>query len=172
MTLKTRVGAGALILTVGLLNVVAFAQSKSTPAKKAPAKAAAAKPAPAKPHLSVYKSPTCGCCAKWVEYMEANGFTATVTNLPDVTPIKISNGLPPRLGSCHTTLIAGYVIEGHVPVSDIRRLLKEKPAIAGLAAPGMPAGSPGMDVPNSPPYDIIAFDKSGRTSVYSTQKPK
>jgi hypothetical protein len=172
MTLKNRIGAGALILTVGLLNVVAFAQSKATPAKKTPAKTAAATPAPAKPHLSVYKSPTCGCCAKWVEYMEANGFTATVTNMPDVTPVKVSNGLPPRLGSCHTTLIAGYVIEGHVPVSDIRRLLKEKPPIAGLAAPGMPAGSPGMDVPNSPPYDIIAFDKTGRTSVYSTQKPK
>jgi hypothetical protein len=104
--------------------------------------------------------------------MEANGFTAAVTNMPDVTAIKVSNGLPPRLSSCHTTLVAGYVIEGHVPVSDIRRLLKEKPAIAGLAAPGMPAGSPGMDVPNSPAYDIIAFDKTGKTSVYSTQKPK
>lgn len=171
MTLKNRVGAGALILTVGFLNVVAYAQSKATAAKTAPAKSAT-KATPAKPHLSVYKSPTCGCCAKWVEYMEANGFTASVTNMPDVTPIKVSNGLPPHLGSCHTTLIGGYVIEGHVPVADIRRLLKEKPAIAGLAAPGMPAGSPGMDVPNSPPYDIIAFDKSGRTSVYSTQKPK
>ena len=172
MTLKNRAGAGALVLTVGLLNVVAYAQSKTTAAKTTQAKGAAAKATPAKPHLSVYKSPTCGCCAKWVEYMEANGFTATVTNMPDVTPVKISNGLPPRLGSCHTTLVGGYVIEGHVPVSDVRRLLQEKPAIAGLAAPGMPAGSPGMDVPNSPPYDIIAFDKTGRTSVYSTQKPK
>ena len=172
MALKNRVGAGALILTVGFLNVVAYAQSKVPPAKPAPAKTTAAKATPAKPHLSVYKSPTCGCCAKWVEYMEANGFTASVTNMPDVTPVKVSNGLPPRLGSCHTTLIGGYVIEGHVPVSDIRRLLKEKPAIAGLAAPGMPAGSPGMDIPNSPAYDIIAFDKTGRTSVYSTQKPK
>jgi hypothetical protein len=172
MDLKSRVGAGALVLAVGLLNVAAYAQSKTTPAKGTPAKAAASKALAAKPHLSVYKSPTCGCCAKWVEYMEANGFTATVTNMADVTPVKVSNGLPPRLGSCHTTLIAGYVIEGHVPVSDIRRLLKEKPAIAGLAAPGMPAGSPGMDVPNSPAYEIIAFDKTGRTSVYSTQTPK
>jgi hypothetical protein len=172
MDLKNRVGAGALVLAVGLLNVAAYAQSKTTPAKGTPAKAAASKATAAKPHLSVYKSPTCGCCAKWVEYMEANGFTATVTNMADVTPVKVSNGLPPRLASCHTTLIAGYVIEGHVPVSDIRRLLKEKPAIAGLAAPGMPAGSPGMDVPNSPPYEIIAFDKTGRTSVYSTQTPR
>ena len=172
MTLNNRVGAAALIFAAGLLNVVAYAQSKTTPAKTTQAKSAASKATPAKTHLSVYKSPTCGCCAKWVEYMEANGFTATVTNMPDVTPVKVSNGLPPRLGSCHTTLVAGYVIEGHVPVSDIRRVLKEKPAIAGLAAPGMPAGSPGMDVPNSPPYDIIAFDKTGRTSVYSTQKPR
>jgi hypothetical protein len=176
MNLKYCAGAAALILTAGLLNVVAHAQSKTTPAKT-PAKttttkAASSKAAPAKPHLSVYKTPTCGCCAKWVEYMEANGFTASTTNMPDVTPIKVSNGLPPRLSSCHTTLVGGYVIEGHVPVSDIRRLLKEKPAIAGLAAPGMPAGSPGMDVPNSPAYDIIAFDKTGKTSVYSTQKPK
>lgn len=172
MTLTNRAGASALILAVGLLNVVAYAQSKTAPAKTTQAKGTAAKATAAKPHLSVYKSPTCGCCTKWVEYMEANGFTASVTNMPDVTPVKVSNGLPPRLGSCHTTLISGYVIEGHVPVSDIRRLLREKPAIAGLAAPGMPAGSPGMDVPNSPAYDIIAFDKTGRTSVYSTQKPK
>ena len=172
MPFKNRVGCSALILAIALLNVVAYAQSKTTPAKTTAAKTTASKAAPPKPHLSVYKSPTCGCCAKWVEYMQANGFTATVTDMPDVTPVKVSNGLPPRLGSCHTTLVAGYVIEGHVPVSDIRRLLKEKPAIAGLAAPGMPAGSPGMDVPNSPPYDIIAFDKTGRTSVYSTQTPK
>jgi len=139
----------------------------------APVAHAQQKPAAAKPHMLVYKSPTCGCCAKWVEYMQANGFTAAVTNMPDVTPVKMTHKLPPRLASCHTTLINGYVIEGHVPVEDVRRLLKEKPAdIAGLAAPGMPAGSPGMDVPNSPPYDVIAFDKSGGTRVFSTQRPK
>jgi len=128
------------------------------------------KPAPAKPHLTVYKSPTCGCCAKWVEYMEARGFTASVTNMPDVTPIKIKHGLLPQLASCHTTLVGGYVIEGHVPVEDIRRLLKEKPAIVGLAAPGMPAGSPGMDIPNSPAYDVVSFDKHGNTRVFASHK--
>ena len=129
--------------------------------------------ASAKPHMLVYKSPTCGCCTKWVEYMQANGFTAAVTNMPDVTPVKITHKLPPRLASCHTTLINGYVIEGHVPVEDVRRLLKEKPAnVLGLAAPGMPAGSPGMDVPNSPAYDVVAFDKAGGTRVYATHKPK
>jgi len=157
-----------LVLAMSVVSAVAYAQTKATPAK-----ATAAKATPAKPHLTVFKSPTCGCCAKWVEYMQANGFTAAVTNMPDVSPVKIQNGLPPKLTSCHTTLVGGYVIEGHVPVEDVRRLLKEKPAgIAGLAAPGMPAGSPGMDVPNSPAYDIIAFDKKGGTRVYSTHKPK
>jgi hypothetical protein len=147
---------------------LAVALAMASPAAHAPQKTAADKP-----HMLVYKSPTCGCCAKWVEYMQANGFTAAVTNMPDVTPVKITHKLPPRLASCHTTLINGYVIEGHVPVEDVRRLLKEKPAnVAGLAAPGMPAGSPGMDVPNSPPYDVLAFDKAGATRVYATHRPK
>jgi hypothetical protein len=123
-------------------------------------------------HLRVYKSPTCGCCASWVRYMQANGFTATTTDVADVTPIKVKNRVPTSAVSCHTTLVGGYVIEGHVPVEDVRRLLKEKPAIAGLAAPGMPAGSPGMDVANSPPYDVLAFDKDGKTSVFATHTPK
>jgi hypothetical protein len=130
------------------------------------------KAAVAKPHLTVYKTPTCGCCAKWVEQMQASGFTATVTNMDDVSPIKIKHGLSPRLWSCHTTLVGGYVIEGHVPAADIKRLLKERPAIVGLAAPGMPAGSPGMDVPNSPAYDVVSFDKAGKTKVYATHTPR
>jgi len=137
-----------------------------------PAAAAQDKPAAARPNLTVYKSPTCGCCGKWVEYMQANGFTAAVTNLPDVSPMKTKHGVPARLASCHTSLVGGYVIEGHVPVEDVRRLLKEKPAVVGLAAPGMPAGSPGMDVPNSPAYDVVSFDKDGHTRVFATHKGK
>jgi hypothetical protein len=149
----------------------AFAQTKAAPAKKT---AASAKQmaAAAKTPVSVYKSPTCGCCGKWIEHMQANGFAATTTNLPDVGPIKAKHGVPSALHSCHTSLVGGYVIEGHVPAEDIRRLLREKPAIVGLAAPGMPAGSPGMDVPNSPSYDVIAFDKAGNTKVFATHKPK
>lgn len=131
-----------------------------------------AKPASAQPHVSVYKSPTCGCCGKWVEHMQANGFTTTTTNMADVTPIRIKYRVPARLQSCHTSLIGGYVIEGHVPADDIRRLLRERPAIVGLAAPGMPAGSPGMDIPHSPPYDVLAFDTNGRTRVFATHPPK
>jgi hypothetical protein len=141
-------------------------------AMSAPILHAQQKPAAAKPHMTVYKSPTCGCCTKWVEYMQANGFASDVTNMADVTPIKIKHNVPSRLASCHTTLVGGYVIEGHVPVEDVRRLLKEKPAVVGLAAPGMPAGSPGMDIPNSPPYDVLAFDKAGTTRVYASHKPR
>lgn len=121
-----------------------------------------------KSHLQVYKSPTCGCCAKWVEHVNAAGYTTSVTNLPDVSAIKTKHGVPAQLSSCHTSLVDGYVIEGHVPAEDIRRLLRERPAVVGLAAPGMPAGSPGMDVPNSPAYQVLSFDKDGRTKVFAT----
>ena len=125
-----------------------------------------------KPHLVVYKSPTCGCCVKWVEHVNAAGFTSETTNLPDVSPIKARYGVPAQLASCHTSLVGGYVIEGHVPAEDIRRLLRERPAVVGLAAPGMPAGSPGMDVPNSPPFQVLSFDKQGRTKVFATHTPQ
>ena len=121
-----------------------FAQTAQSK-KSAPAKAA-----PAKTAVAVYKTPTCGCCGKWVEHMQANGFATTVTDLPDLAETKAKHGVPVSLQSCHTSVVGGYVIEGHVPAEDIRRLLREKPAILGLAAPGMPAGSPGMDVPTRP----------------------
>lgn len=155
---STRTGILAIVLAVTAVNHPAVAQTKA---------------AAAKPQMSVYKTPTCGCCGKWVEKMQASGFNTTVTNLDDVGPIRAKNGLPPRLASCHTTLVGGYVIEGHVPAEDIKRLLRERPAgIAGLSAPGMPAGSPGMDVPNSPPYEVLAFDKAGKTRVFATHTPK
>ena len=152
----------AVLIAVVATSHAAFAQTKAAPAKTAPAKTA----------VTVYKSPTCGCCGKWVEYMNAKGFAATATDMADVAPIKAKHGVPARLHSCHTSLVGGYVIEGHVPVEDIQRLLREKPAIVGLAAPGMPAGSPGMDVPNSPSYDVLTFDKAGNTKVFATHKPK
>ena len=129
-------------------------------------------PPPAQPQVSVYKTPTCGCCGKWVEHMRASGFVTTATNVPapDVAAIKAKHGVPARLQSCHTSLVGGYVIEGHVPAEDIRRLLREKPAILGLAVPGMPAGSPGMDVAQFPAYDVIAFDAAGHTRVFATHK--
>ena len=123
--------------------------------------------------FDVYSDPSCGCCGAWVDYMRAQGYTVTVHQDQPMAAVKARLGVPPGAMSCHTALIDGYVIEGHVPVEDVRRLLKEKPAdVMGLAAPGMPAGSPGMDVPNSPAYDVIAFDKNGGTRVYATHRGK
>lgn len=122
------------------------------------------------PLVKVWKSPTCGCCGKWVKHMQAAGFRVEVTDVDNVDPIKTANGVPLRLASCHTALVGGYVIEGHVPARDVRRLLKERPAIVGLAAPGMPAGSPGMDVPGSPPFDVLSLGKDGTTTIYATHR--
>jgi hypothetical protein len=119
--------------------------------------------------VTVYKSPTCGCCGKWVEHMRANGFEVTVSDMPDVTPIKDKQGVPAALRSCHTALVGGYAIEGHVPADLVKKLLKEKPNAAGIAVPGMPMGSPGMEGATKDTYNIVLFDKAGKTSVYATR---
>ena len=120
--------------------------------------------------VEVWRTPTCGCCGEWVKHLQKNGFATKVHMVDDTAPVRRAAGLPEHLGSCHTAKVGGYVVEGHVPASDIKRLLAEKPRALGLTAPGMPAGSPGMDIPNSPSYQIIAFDKSGKTSVYATHR--
>ncbi|MBL4763113.1 MAG: DUF411 domain-containing protein [Gammaproteobacteria bacterium] len=126
-------------------------------------------PAHAVADIKVYKNPSCGCCGKWVEHLEAAGLVADVEAVNDVTPLKTQFGVPTTLASCHTAKIGGYFIEGHVPVEDIKRLLAEKPDIAGLAVPGMPMGSPGMEIPGRAPvaYKVFAVDRSGSTSVFS-----
>ncbi len=118
--------------------------------------------------IDVFKSPTCGCCENWITHVRASGLTPTTTNLDDMTPVKTKYHVPPALQSCHTAIIGGYVIEGHVPAADIKRLLEVRPAIAGLAVPGMVSGSPGMEGPNPRPYDVVAFDKQGKTRVFAT----
>jgi len=118
--------------------------------------------------VTVYKSPTCGCCQKWVDHLKTNGFSVNAINTDDLVKHKIANGVPYELGSCHTALVGGYVIEGHVPASDIKRLLKERPPVRGLAVPGMPIGSPGMEQgAHKDKYEVLAFDKQGKTSVYA-----
>ncbi|MEW7988496.1 MAG: DUF411 domain-containing protein [Candidatus Thiodiazotropha sp.] len=117
----------------------------------------------------VYKSPTCGCCSEWVTHLEKNGFNVEVHNRRNMNPIKAKYGVPPRLQSCHTAEVDGYVIEGHVPADDIVRFLREKPAVKGLAVPGMPMGSPGMEGPRSDPYDVLTFEDNGRTRTYSSR---
>jgi hypothetical protein len=123
------------------------------------------------PRVDVYKDPTCGCCGLWVRHLESHGFATTVADARDMAAVKTKYHVPGQLRSCHTAQVGGYVIEGHVPAADIRRLLQEKPKIAGLAVPGMPIGSPGMEGPNGKTYDVLSFDAAGKTSVYSTQKP-
>ena len=116
--------------------------------------------------IVVYKSPSCGCCKAWVTHVEENGFTAEVHDVDDVNPYKKQYGVPANMASCHTAVAEKYVIEGHVPADLIHRVLKEKPAIVGLATPGMPQSAPGMDM-GRVPYEVIAFTKAGKTSVYA-----
>lgn len=121
--------------------------------------------------VTVYRSPTCGCCSKWIEHLEANGFRVEARDVQDVAPFKRSAGVPPALASCHTAHVGGYVVEGHVPAADLRRLLAEQPPILGLAVPRMPVGSPGMEGPNPEPYEVLAFDGQGRVEVFSSYAP-
>lgn len=117
--------------------------------------------------ITVYKNPTCGCCKNWIKHMEANGFAVKSVDVADISPYKSKYGITPSLASCHTAVINGYVVEGHVPAGDIKRMLKERPGIQGLAVPGMPSGSPGMEQGYQDPYDVLTFDKTGNLSVYS-----
>jgi hypothetical protein len=118
------------------------------------------------PEITVYKVATCGCCGKWVEHLKASGFTATVHEVGSVDEYKREHGVPKELESCHTAIVDGYTIEGHVPAADILRLLKERPAAKGLAVPGMPLGSPGMEASRKDAYDVLLFTEDGKTSVF------
>ena len=116
--------------------------------------------------VTVYKDPNCGCCAAWVDHLKANGFAVNVHEVRDMTPHKQKLGVPERLASCHTAVVDGYTIEGHVPAAEIRRLLAERPRARGLAVPGMPQGSPGMETGKLDPYDVLLFTSDGKASVY------
>jgi hypothetical protein len=132
--------------------------------------AACSRPAEASgPEITVYKTPTCGCCNAWVDHLRAEGFRVTTENLPDLTEIKREHGVPDELASCHTGLVDGYAVEGHVPADVIRRLLAERPEVSGLAVPGMPMGSPGMEGPYSQAYEVYTFDPTGPIDVYEAR---
>lgn len=117
----------------------------------------------------VYKDANCGCCSKWVDHIRDAGFKAVAHDVTDLDAIKRRNGIPGALHSCHTAEIGGYLVEGHVPADLIQKMLRERPDIAGLAVPGMPVGSPGMEWTYSEPYEVIAFTRSGATSVYANR---
>ena len=124
--------------------------------------------AAARPVVHVWKSPTCGCCAAWVDHLREAGFTVEVEEVQNVDQIKRERGIPRAAASCHTALVDGYLVEGHVPAETIDRMLAERPEIAGIAVPGMPVGSPGMEVPGmeAQPYQVVAFTGAGELSVY------
>lgn len=124
------------------------------------------------PMVAVVKDPGCGCCTKWVAHLKQAGYKATVTESAAIDSLKDSKGVPRAARSCHTATVGSYVIEGHVPAADITRLLKERPDIVGLAVPGMPVGSPGMEAPDghAASFDVIAFDKAGKTRVFASHR--
>jgi len=121
--------------------------------------------------MTVYRSPTCSCCKRWVSHVEQNGFKVKDIVTDGVQAIKDQNGITPAIASCHTALVGGYAIEGHVPASDIKALLQNKPKVAGISVPGMPVGTPGMEMGGKKDaYDVISFDKEQKTQVFKSYK--
>ncbi len=124
------------------------------------------------PLVEVWKSPTCGCCKDWISHLEANGFRVRTVEVQSTAPMRAKLRMPERFGSCHTALVGGYTLEGHVPAADIRRLLREKPDAVGLAVPGMPVGSPGMDGPEyggrKDMFDVLLVARNGSASRYQS----
>jgi hypothetical protein len=129
--------------------------------------AALAAPAASGATLDVWKSPSCGCCGGWVEHMRAAGFAPRVHEAEDLEPVKRARGVPPALASCHTAVVDGYVVEGHVPAADVLRLLAERPRARGLAVPGMPMDAPGMDGRTGEPYEVVLFGAEGGDRVFA-----
>ena len=131
----------------------------------------AAKPsvdtAPEQTKITVYKDPGCRCCKNWIDHLIKHGYGVDAKDTPAMAEVKRTLGVPDALTSCRTAVVNGYLIEGHVPAADIARLLKQKPKVVGLAVPGMPMGSPGMERPASQHYQVLSFDKNGKTKVFA-----
>jgi hypothetical protein len=127
------------------------------------------------PTVIVFKTATCGCCHGWVDHMRQAGFAVDARDLPgnvELMNVKVDAGVPIDMATCHTALVDGYVVEGHVPADQVKRLLAERPAVAGIATPGMPVGSPGMEGPNPQPYQVLAWDRDGGRSVFAEIAPR
>ena len=150
---RRRWWAGAAILALAAAAILA-----TTPAAPAPGD-----------EMVVYKDPNCGCCEKWIEHVESAGFEVAVRNRSSLADIKARYGITAALMSCHTAVIDGYAVEGHVPADVIQRLLRERPAVTGIAVPGMPGGAPGMEGAIRERYNILTFDRSGVTRIYATR---
>jgi hypothetical protein len=134
--------------------------------------AGAKKAQPAAQAITVYRTATCGCCGKWVDHLKAAGFAPTVHIVERTDAAPAAKGVPPQLRSCHSATLEGYNVEGHVPADVIKQLLEDRPKVQGIAVPGMPAGSPGMESPSPVAYDVIAYDAAGKTSVFKRVEPR
>jgi len=173
--MNTSRGAFVLALAIAITTLLSGCGEATPPADVA-ATEAATQEAPARaPILSVnvVKSRSCGCCGLWVDHLRSHDFAVTTQDVDDVSPFKQQAGITPALASCHTAFIDGYVIEGHVPADDIRRLLQERPDAIGLTVPGMPVGSPGMEVEGraADAYDVLLIHRDGSTSVFAHHGP-
>ena len=153
---RTTISAAALAVVAAIITVAWFSMSV-TNADVA--------------DVVVYKTPTCGCCAQWIEHLRDSGLNVNVVNVPSTEPIHEKFGVPRRLGSCHTAVVGDYWVEGHVPADLVQKLMTEKPDdIAGIAVPGMVMGSPGMEGPNPVEYQILAYGNDGKVTVYATRR--
>ena len=149
----------SLALAVSFL-VLALATSAARPSPTGPAAKG--------PVVTVYKDAACGCCKSWIAHLVKHGYRVDAKDTPDIAEVKRALGVPDAITACHTAVVNGYLIEGHVPAADIARLLKEKPKVAGLAVPGMPMGSPGMEGARTQHYQVLSFDKNGKTRIFAS----
>ncbi len=148
---------GAMLALLGGAGAAAVARQLTAQTAQSPVR-----------NMVVYKDPNCGCCSQWIDHVRKAGFTVDVKDTRDMDSMKSAIGLPAALASCHTAKVGPYLVEGHVPADLIIRLLREKPVARGLAVPGMPVGSPGMEMGNrKDPYDVLLFDAKGKTTVYA-----
>lgn len=147
-------------LKVALLGAVVVVSAGSVARAQAPA-----------PEVVVYKTATCGCCRNWVEHMRAHGFMVTSHDVDNISQVKSERRVPAEAASCHTAVVDGYVVEGHVPADAVQRLLQERPSVLGIAVPGMPVGSPGMEMPSGrrDPYSIVTFDEDGEIRHFESR---
>ena len=160
----------AFLLAAAQLGVASFGVASLATVVTAKALTAQPSPKASLPPMTVYKDPNCGCCTEWVSHVRKAGFVVTVRDTADMSTVKASFGVPAALESCHTARVGSYAIEGHVPADLIQRLLREQPVARGLAVPGMPMGSPGMEQgAQKDAYDVVLFDKAGKTRIFASR---
>lgn len=163
---QTILRAIALVVAVGSISIGACSNLATSNVPTQQTAAVAELPSEVRQVVS-FRSPTCGCCEGWVAHMRANGFEVEDNVVEDIEAVKREHNIPTDLASCHTAIVNGYVIEGHIPAADVSRLLTEKPDVAGIAVPGMPIGSPGMESGDiQEPYAVYTFTEDGSTEVF------